>query len=244
MAIAINGITPATGVITGGTVHHIAGVDLDDVTTITIKGTTVPTDQWSALSTSLIKLTTPPFSATGAGDVVLGPGAVTLAGGFTVTAATASDEQLVSTLARKWQLDVNTGTSDAPVWVQVRAISELTPSSDPTMEDDSDYDSNGWGSSVKTMQTWSLAATLGRKVGVESANHDPGQEFIRSRDPEFGSASTVQVRWYDRQGGPEAYTGYASVQWSEAGGSASALSTASLTLSGQGKRTSIVNPAA
>jgi len=74
MAIAISGITPATGVITGGTVHHITGTDLDDVTGITIAGVTV--DQWQALSTTLIKLVTPAFTTTGAGNVVLDPGAV------------------------------------------------------------------------------------------------------------------------------------------------------------------------
>jgi len=130
------------------------------------------------------------------------------------------------------------------VWVPVRGITELTPSSDPTMEDDSDYDSNGWGSSTKTMQTWSITATLARKVGVSSGNYDPGQEYIRMRDGQFGAASVVQVRWYDRDGGPEAYSGWASVQWAETGGAPSALSTASLTLSGQGERTAILNPAA
>jgi len=243
MAIAISGIYPPTGVITGGTVHHITGTDLDDVTEIIINGVTVPTSQWQALSTTLIKLTTPAFSATGAGNVVLNPGAVTLTSGFTVTAATASDEQLVSTLARKFRLEVNTGTVSAPVWTLVRGITEFTPSSDPTMEDDGDYDSDGWGSSTKTAQTWSLAVTLGRKVGVESGNYDPGQEYLRVRDGQFGSASVVQVRWYDRNGGPEAYMGYASVQWADGGGPNTALATATVTLSGQGKRYDIVNPA-
>ncbi len=243
MAIAITGITPASGPITGGTVHHITGTDLDDVTSIAINSVTVPTDQWQALSTTLIRLTTPTFSATGAGNVVLGPGAVTLSGGFTVNAAGASDEQLVSTLARKFKLEVNTGTSDSPIWTQVRAIREFTPASDPTMEDDGDYDNDGWGSSVKTMATWSVTVALGRKVGVNSGNYDPGQEYLRVRDDEFGSTSVVEIRWFDRNGGPEAYQGYASVAWSPGGGGPSALDTATVTLSGQGRRNRITNPA-
>lgn len=243
MAIAITGITPATGPITGGTVHHITGTDLDTVTSITINGVTVPTSDFSALSTTLIRLTLPTGSATGSGNVVLGPGAVTLTGGFEYTAASASNEQLVSTLARKWKLDVNTGTAESPIWTPVRGITEFSAPNEPTMEDDSDYDSNGWASSTKTMQAWSISATLARKVGVSSGNYDPGQEYIRMRDAQFGAASTVQVRWYDRDGGPEAYSGYASVQWAQAGGAPSALETATLTLSGQGIRTNIVNPA-
>lgn len=241
MAIAISGITPATGPLSGGTVHYITGTSLDTVTGITIKGAAVA--QYSALSPTLIRLTLPAGTATGAGDVVLNPGAVTLAGGFTYAAA-ASTEQLVSTVARKWALDVNTGTVAAPVWTPVRAIGELKPTIDSQMEDDSDYDSNGWASEVKTQLKWALETKVFRKVGVTSANYDPGQEKLRAAADQFGAAGTVQVRWYDRTGGPEAYSGFASVAWEPEGGDAKALDQVTIKLSGNGARTNITNPAA
>lgn len=238
MAIAITGITPATAPTTGGTNHLITGTDLDTVTGVTIGGTAVTT--FEALSKTLMRVTAPAGTA-GAQNIVLSPGSVTLTGGLTYAAPT--EEQLVSTLARKWRLDVNTGTVAAPVWTKVRAIGELKATVESNMEDDSDYDSDGWGSETKTQQSWSLETKILRKVGVTSNNYDPGQEALRAASDQFGSAGTPQVRWYTDDGGPEAYSGFASVSWEPEGGEAKDLETVTVKLSGNGKRTVITNPA-
>lgn len=151
-------------------------------------------------------------------------------------------ETLVSTLARKWRLDVNTGSTASPTWTQVRAMAEFTPGIDSNLEDDSDYDSDGWGSQAKTSMQWSLAATFIRKVGVTTGNYDPGQERIRQSADAFGPDAVVHVRWYDREGGPEAYEGFAIVSWEPQGGDVNALDRAAVTLTGQGARTEITNP--
>lgn len=151
-------------------------------------------------------------------------------------------ETLVSTLARKFRIDVDTSATSTPAWTQVRAISSLSPGIDSNMEDDSDYDSDGWGSNVKTAMTWSLEMTLLRKVGVTSRAYDPGQEALRLAADEFGADSVVHVRWYDREGGDESYEGYASVEWSPEGGAYTALDAASVTLHGQGARLTVENP--
>jgi hypothetical protein len=155
-------------------------------------------------------------------------------------------EQLVATLARKWKVDIVTATSPGPppvvTWTPVRAIRQVAPGGDPNMEDDSDYDGDGWTSEVKTAQAWTLELTLIRKVGLTSNTYDPGQEKLRLAAFEFGAANIVHVRWYDRNGLPEAYEGFASVSWAEEAGEPTALSTATATLSGQGKRTNITNP--
>lgn len=153
-------------------------------------------------------------------------------------------EQLVATLARKFAVDVNTGTSADPTWTRVRAITGLSPTVDSNMEDDSDYDSDGWGSSVKTGMTWSLELTVARKVGFESRAFDPGQEKLREAADKFGPAGSVQIRWYDRDGGAEAYSGLATVAYAPGGGAYTALDTATITLTGQGARTTITNPIA
>ncbi len=129
-------------------------------------------------------------------------------------------------------------------WLQVRALKEFTPGLDTNLEDDSDYDSDGWSSSTKTQLGWKIDAKLMRKIGIESGDPDPGQEILRLAAESFGTAGIVHVRWYDRDGGPEAYSGYAEVSWSPDGGDTTALASVSVTLTGKGPRTPITNPAA
>jgi hypothetical protein len=149
----------------------------------------------------------------------------------------------VSFLARKWRIDVNTGTTGSPVWVQVKGVTNLTPGLSATLQDSSDYDTDGWGSDEKTMLKWNLALTLLRK-GADEATPDPGQEALRAAADQFGTAGTAHVRWYDRNDGPEAYEGFANVSWEPGGGGTGDLESVSVNLTGKGARTEIVNPAA
>jgi len=158
--------------------------------------------------------------------------------------APATPETLVSTLARKFRLDVNTGPRATPVWVQVRGITNLTAGLDTSLEDDSDYDSDGWASQTKTQLAWTITATVKRGKGVETGAYDPGQEALRLAAEEFGADGVVDVRWYDREGGEEAYRGDAEVSWAPAGGSTTDLDTAEVTLTGKGRRNVIDNPEA
>ncbi|OPC83005.1 hypothetical protein B4N89_20545 [Embleya scabrispora] len=242
MALTITGVYPATGSTLGGDTITVSGTDLNTVTTVTVGGTAAP--DFEILNAKFLRILTPPGTA-GTANIVLGDGSttVTLTAQYTYAAPT-SDAVLTSTLARKFRIDVNTGTAGSPIWTQVRAITTMATPISPTMQDDSDYDSDGWGSQAKTMLAWSITATLSRKVGATSGNYDPGQEKIRSAHDQFGPDGLVQLRWYDRTGGPEAYTGFAHVGWEPQGGDAPALDTVNLTLTGQGKRTTIANPAA
>lgn len=154
----------------------------------------------------------------------------------------APEETLVSTLARKFASEINVGTAAAPEWIRIRAISEFNPTIESNMEDSSDYDGEGWGSQTKTGMTWALEMTLLRKMGRESRDYDPGQEALREAADQLGLDSVVHVRWYDREGGTEAYEGFASVEWSPEGGPYTALDSASVTLHGDGARRKITNP--
>jgi hypothetical protein len=146
-----------------------------------------------------------------------------------------------STTNRKWYLDVDTSTTDTPTWIGVFGITDLTPgSNDANLEDDSDFDSGGFGSQTKTGESWSVEATVARKVQQdETTAYDPGQEFLRRKSfGKMGAANTVHVRWYEmEEDGPrvEAYEGYGAVVWNPEGGAATAISTAGFTISGQGR---------
>lgn len=151
-----------------------------------------------------------------------------------------------STTNRKWYLDVNTGTVAVPVWVGVFGITDFTPGLDNTLQDDSDYDSDGYKSSTKTASQWSLTGAVKRAVTAALATaYDPGQEVLRLAGDENGVANSVHVRWYEmEEDGPrvEAYDGHGAVSWSPNGGAMDALSTANFTITGQGKRTAIAHP--
>jgi hypothetical protein len=54
----------------------------------------------------------------------------------------------------------------------------------------------------------------------------------------------VRVRWYDRDGLPEAYEGIAIVTWAPSGGEYTALDQVEVTLTGNGPLTLIDNPVA
>lgn len=151
-----------------------------------------------------------------------------------------------STTNRKWYLDVNTGTALLPTWTGVFGCTDLNFPLDNTLEDDSDYDSEGYGSQTKTGSQWSATGTVARKVtAADPEAYDPGQEAIRLAAEENGVDNSLHVRWYEMEpGGPrvEAYEGHAAATWSPNGGSPTALSTAGFTLNGQGKRTPITHP--
>ncbi|MFE5777079.1 phage tail tube protein [Brachybacterium sp. NPDC056505] len=156
--------------------------------------------------------------------------------------ATTADK--VSTLARKFKVQVLAGSADpeAAEWIDLRGIQELTPGKEDNLEDDSDYDSDGWTSQVRTGQSWSLEVKALRKMSADKA-YDPGQEIVRTASDQFGVDGTVLVRWFNRDGGDEAYQGRAQAGFTDDGGSVTDLSTATITLTGTGKRETIANPA-
>ncbi len=154
-----------------------------------------------------------------------------------------------ATNARKWRLDVNVGTYAAPVWERLRGVSEFTPSSDPSTQDTTDYDSQGWKSSAVTALGWGVTITVERKVDDEvPTEYDAAQEFLRLKADQTGLGNVVDVRYYEWNGleGPrvQAYRGKAGVQYAEQGGAPDAKSTAQITLTGQGTRAVIAHPLA
>lgn len=150
------------------------------------------------------------------------------------------------TLNRMWYLDVNTGTALLPVWVRVRGISDFKPDKDPTLQDDSDFDGEGWKSQAVTALGWSLECKAHRKVDATDATaYDDGQEFLRIASDGMGVENDVHVRWYEMTpDGPrvEAYDGHGTVVWKPDGGDMAALNTVSVTINGRGKRNSITHP--
>jgi len=237
MAITITSVTPATGYTVGGTISNVVGTNLD--TCVGVYLGSFPATIISKTSTTLRFQSGPGTGSTLPIRFLDGTTEVTATPTWTYNVL-ASLEHLTSTSTKKWRLDCT--TDGGTTWIRVRGVTNLQPTVNTTTQDDSDYDSGVWGSDAKTQLKWELTGTVKRAKGDSTTLYDAGQEVLRLAHDQVGSAGSVVVRWYDRTGGPEAYTGTAFVQWSETGGAPDALSGASFTLGGQGVRTLITNP--
>jgi hypothetical protein len=124
--------------------------------------------------------------------------------------------------------------------LQVTGLTDLNPQITPNKVDSSTYDSNGWSSFEITMQAWSVALKALRQpsAGVYPA----AQELIRACQTQFGDAARVYVRWYDKTGAPEAFSGRAIVEWNAAKTAVTDLNEVQITLTGDGALTAITNP--
>lgn len=152
-----------------------------------------------------------------------------------------------ATTAGKWWMDINTGASYAvPTWTGVNGMSNFVQKHDPTLKDDSDYGSGGYGSQAKTGLDWGASVTVGRKVRADAPTvYDVGQEALRTAAATLGTAGVVDVRWYEvTPSGPiaEAYRGYAEVGWGPGGGAHNDLESVAIVLTGRGARETITHP--
>ncbi|MBB5081378.1 phage tail tube protein [Nonomuraea endophytica] len=153
---------------------------------------------------------------------------------------------LRSLLAKDWTLEVNTSSTAVPAWTTVKGLTKLEFTLDSETEDDSDFDSNGWASEVVTQRKWALEIEGRRKRDTGSASFvpDPGQEFLRKAGLVVGINANVEVRWYRKDGSPDAFQGTAAVQYKGAGGEVTDLEPFECELTGQGEPIEIDNPAA
>jgi hypothetical protein len=153
-----------------------------------------------------------------------------------------------STVNRKWYVDVDTAFSSAsPTWVGVFGIVNFQQKLNPTLQDDSDFDSGGFMSKTKTAEEWGVSLKIARKVTQADATvYDPGQEYLRARAiGQMGPSNAAHIRFYEMTpSGPraEAYDGFAAVTWSPDGGKMSDLDIISVTLDGQGRLNAITHP--
>lgn len=144
-------------------------------------------------------------------------------------------------LARRFRLQVNTGTTVAPVWTTTTGMTDFKPKIAPKMTDDSDYETDGWDSSEKTSQGWSVEATVLLKDDG-SGTFNAGVDKMRQASYAFGDASRVEVRWFDKDGKPEAFQGTGIVEWERASTGNTDLDGAKVTVTGRGALTQIANP--
>ena len=145
-----------------------------------------------------------------------------------------------------WWLDVNTSTTATPAWTPVNGVYDLKDALDGKDIDVSDFSSDGWADSQAVGKSWGVDLKVWRKRQLGAAAYDLGQEALRLK-----AGETVEIRYYEMSGDGtstnghprvEAYKGRVSVKWSPDGGKVDDAKSVSVTLTGKGKRTSIVHP--
>jgi hypothetical protein len=147
-------------------------------------------------------------------------------------------------LARRFRVDVNSGTPSLYVWTQVLGILEVTPPKiKANIQKTTDYDDGGWEANEKTGQSWSVELAVRRKQSSAGA-FDPGQEVLRAKGILDGADAEAQIRIYDREGGAEAYQGSGIVEWEDDKGKQDDTGSSKITITGNGILTIIANPAA
>ncbi|PRB01750.1 phage tail tube protein [Microbacterium sp. MYb64] len=143
-----------------------------------------------------------------------------------------------SAFARRFKVDVS---ADNITWISLKGIEDLAPSENATLQPADTYDTNGFNSFEKTMTGGKLVAKVLRPTtaGVPS---DPGQELARATRFQFSTAARLYVRWYDRNGGTEALTMLALVDWNQSKSGVADLDEVTITFTADGAITTIANP--
>jgi hypothetical protein len=151
--------------------------------------------------------------------------------------------ETVTALARRYRLELDMGTIDLPEWTLVPGITEFTPATEPTHQEVTTYDEEGWGEHAVTKLDWTVELTLAHRAHPETGAFNAAQEALRKASRSFGAASYVHIRYFDRFGADDAYEGRALVTWEPDGGSPEDVDTISVTLTGSGMLAEIENPA-
>ncbi|MDF7641725.1 hypothetical protein PT279_09030 [Bifidobacterium sp. ESL0784] len=140
-------------------------------------------------------------------------------------------------LARRFKVEIS---QDGTTWKPLNGLTDFNPKFDPTLQDANDYENNGWGSKEITMLAWSLECKANRLI---TANRfDEGQELCRKCVGKFGEDARLYVRWYDRNGMPEAHQGRAIVGYTQSKTGVADLEEVSITFTGDGPCEEIDNP--
>ncbi|MEK2473820.1 phage tail tube protein [Streptomyces noursei] len=152
--------------------------------------------------------------------------------------------ETVTVLARRYRLELDTGKDGTPAWTLIPGITEFTPKIEPTQQDVTTYDAEGWSEQAVTMLAWSVEVTLAHRAHPVTGIFNAAQEALRRASMSFGAASYVRVRYYDRNGAPDAQQGTALVTWEPEGGGPDEVDTIKVTLTGSGPLAEIANPVA
>jgi hypothetical protein len=131
----------------------------------------------------------------------------------------------------------------AGVPTTIRGVNSLDfPPVTAEMADSSSFENNGYASNETVAGSWTATLGIWRRntsPGVYYAEH----EYLRLQAfALFNNANRLEYRFYDIDGGPEAYHGFAYTTWKNDSGDWKALQHVTVTLAGDGAMDLITNP--
>lgn len=146
-------------------------------------------------------------------------------------------------LARRWRLQIDmSAAQDGSDWQNYPGVTGFNWTASPNIEDDTEYDDEGWGGNTKTGQDWEVVVTANRKHTPDSTAYSPVHEKVRTAFFAYGAANKIHLRFFDRNGLPEAYEGKAIPDWEPQNDEARDLDQVQVTFTGDGPLTPITNP--
>lgn len=129
-------------------------------------------------------------------------------------------------------------------WATIRGIRSLD-FAPVTAEfaDSSGFENNGYSSQEVVSGSWGATIGIWRRI-LTGGLYPAEQEYIRLQSfAMFGEASRLEYRFFDSNGGPEAFTGFAFTAYKQDSGDWKGLQSATVTLMGDGALSIITNPA-
>lgn len=149
----------------------------------------------------------------------------------------------------EYAVDIDVSETDTPEWQRIRFISAVDPQVQPVSQDAATYDDKGSPHPVKLSESWTLSFTVQVHRQSDGSYLPEVEKLLELAGPDsVGNAATGSFRWYDNpaSGTPnptDAYQGSASVQVNRGQTGNDQIGGWSVTLTGQGRRTQITNPA-
>lgn len=143
-------------------------------------------------------------------------------------------------LASRYRVEVTEDLTLAAGWLKVFGLTDFKSNVNQNLVETSDYDNDGNESYEKTFQGWTAALTVW--VRTQTGVLTPSYVKLSSRETLFGDACRIGIRWYDKNGLPEAFQGVGIVQSERGSTGVKDPDQKTFTLQGDGALASITNP--
>ena len=138
-------------------------------------------------------------------------------------------------------LDINTGTSEAPTWLNIPDITAFNPTSNPKTADVATYAHKGGDALQKVGETFSATFNL-LKIRDDEGEFQAEWIALKEAADADGEDNLIEFRYYDALGASEAYQGKAAVQRARANTGNADPGFDTFTLTGNGRAKPITNP--
>lgn len=139
--------------------------------------------------------------------------------------------------------DINTGTSVAPVWLNIPDITGINPQAAPKLQDTATYANHGNDAQSKTGETFTASFDVLVVRGIDGEFQPELLALLALSAPETrGAAAVGHFRYYDELGASYAFEFSGSVQDTRKNTGNADPAFFSFTITGKGDRKSIVNP--